>query len=202
MRHEVTKADNYLLVLDYKDVQPGDSFLLNFDHPSGRIRRCHRVCDNGREDLLMISPDGFGFSYRRECKRISAHIPLNGAPYLDGVDRLPPMGNGEDVDKLAREEILYNDDKREWWKQGYNKAREKYEFTKEDLRKAIIMSSLSSVDIQDNRCDGIIQSIQQPKLPIAFESEISNPMFALSIEPRKTTNSEGRTEWVGKYIYE
>jgi hypothetical protein len=29
-----------------------------------------------------------------------------------------------DVEKKAREEILYNDQKREWWKQGYNQALE------------------------------------------------------------------------------
>jgi hypothetical protein len=230
MRHEITKADNYLLVLDYKDVQPGDSFLLNFDHPSGRIRRCHRVCDNGKEDLLMIDPDGFGFSYRRECKRISAHLPLNGAPYLDGVDVLPRLNQDDEVDKLAEERFPVKNEaaldiieclqiKQEVYAEGYNKAREKYKFTEEDMRKAIIMSSLSTVDFIPDRCDVIIQTIQQPKYPIAFECEvvfasanhaqalqpICHPLMDVAImqnfKPKTITNSEGRTEWVGKYIY-
>jgi hypothetical protein len=225
MRHEITKADNYLLVLDYKDVQPGDSFLLDFDHPSGRIRRCDRVCDDGKEDLLMIDPVGFGFLYRRECKRISAHRPFNGAPYLDDVDVLPSIGEIDDVEQLAilkypvimspngrtlaggHYDIDVNFSERSAYKHGYNKSREKYEFTEEDIRKAFCDGQFDGMMGVTNNCpvsnvDTYIQSLHQPKLPVAFESEMNNPMFALSIEPKRITNAEGRTEWVGKYIYE
>ncbi len=29
----------------------------------------------------------------------------------------------------------------------------------------------------------------------------NNPMFALTIEPKTTTNSQSQTVWVGKYIF-
>jgi hypothetical protein len=64
-----------------------------------------------------------------------------------------------------------------------------------------------------------IQSLQQPKYPIAFECEVE-PKFKhigstkevkgsgskiknnYAGNPKTFINSEGRTEWVGKYIYE
>jgi hypothetical protein len=248
MRHEIIKTDNYLLVLDYKDVQPGDSFFLNFDHPSGRIRRCYRVCDDGKEDLLMIDPDGFGFSYRRDCKRISAHLPLNGAPYLDGADRLPPMDNGEDVEQLAKlkypiimspngrtlagghYDIDVNFSERSAYKHGYSKAREKYKFTEEDVFGFLTYYNSINFNKPEYRykhpsMDGsereynrsidrkilaeYIQSLCQPKLPIAFESvdvdlhqDTGVYLKKVGTEPHKITNAQGRTEWAGEYIYE
>jgi hypothetical protein len=234
MRHEIIKTDNYLLVLDYKDVQPGDSFLLDFDHPSGRIRRCYRVCDDGKEDLLMIDPVGFGFSYRRECKRISSHRPLNGAPYLSGVDVLPPNwragGEEDEVEELANEEyelqqksfedstemFPFNDSMllKSGFISGYNKAREKYKFTEEHLRKAIKMGIQKhpyAFDGKETKYkyseDEIIQSLQQPKYPIAFECEMITRVYDVypqrtERKPKTIINSEGRVEWVGKYIYE
>jgi hypothetical protein len=215
MRHEIIKTDNYLLVLDYKDVQPGDSFLLDFDHPSGRIRRCDRVCDNGREDLLMIDPVGFGFLYRRECKRISAHLPLNGSPYLVGVDVLPRLNQDDEVDKLAEERFPVKDEaaldiieclqiKQEVYAEGYNKAREKYKWTNEDVIRIIEKSRETGLT-----AEYLMLSLQQPKYPIAFYSEdeyvhddtVPYPK-TLGTQPKTITNSEGRTEWVGKYIYE
>jgi hypothetical protein len=57
----------------------------------------------------------------------------------------------------------------------------------------------------------IINSLQQP-MPIAFECEIEisvfgaeNTLYDATIEDyvklKTIINSEGRTEWVGKYIY-
>jgi hypothetical protein len=202
-------------VLDYKDVQPGDSFLLDFDHPSGRIRRCHRVCDDGKEALLMIDPVGFGFSYRRECKRISAHLPLNGAPYLDGVDRLPPMGNGEDVDSWIHETVSSLKDEHTiktssiCLKAGYNKAREKYKFTEEDILDAWELGAKEGLPLTRQKKEDLFKSLRQAKLPIAFECETER-VFKHNEHmereyydvPKTIANSEGRTEWVGKYIYE
>lgn len=160
-------------------------------------------------------------------KKIISHLPLNGSPYLDGVDVLPPIGDVEvdDVEKLAREEILYNDSKREWWKQGYNKAREKYKFTEEDIRAAIaygrcleITKGFSDITISESTLDSYIQSLQQPKLPTGFECEMKcGRCYSIDDEcwsakectrgsdfkdiPQTITNSEGRTQWVGKWVY-
>jgi hypothetical protein len=54
------------------------------------------------------------------------------------------------------------------------------------------------------------KKIDRPKLPIVFECEME-PILAKdkyghqilgTYAPKTITNSEGRTEWVGKYIYE
>ena len=54
-----------------------------------------------------------------------------------------------------------------------------------------------------------IQFLLQPKMPVAFECEWT-PMHPfeytdeehIKVKPKTTTNSQGQTEWVGKYIYE
>jgi hypothetical protein len=100
--------------------------------------------------------------------------------------------------------------------QGYKKAREKYKYTEEDVRNIIMHSFLKGVDrghYSKEIEDRIIQSFQQPKLPIAFKCEIEisvfgaeNTLYDATIEDyvklKTTINSEGRIEWVGKYIYE
>jgi hypothetical protein len=248
MKHKLTKTDNYLLVVDDSDIKVHDYYLRY----STKVLRCTDMKwvfnDALNKNEIIITSDSSGDPYDRSkhfLKKIISHLPLNGAPYLDGVDRLPPMDSGEeeDVKKLAEKVFPYPTDikdrndriiqtygvkpynhakiekYRRIWVDGHNKSREKYEFTKEDMRKAIIMSSLSTVDFIPDRCDVIIQTIQQPKYPIAFECEVE-PKFKhigstkevkgsgsriknkYAGNPKTITNSEGRTEWVGKYIYE
>ena len=133
----------------------------------------------------------------------------------------------DDVEKLANEEILYNDQKRSWWKEGYKKAKETYKYTEQDIINAIQYG----IDIEAGNIkfdykkypDSFTQyfaSLQQPKLPIAFECEIESIIRLMSadmikiegwvkknntkstyLKPVKTTNSQGQTIWVGKYIY-
>jgi len=83
---------------------------------------------------------------------------------------------------------------------GYNKAKEKYKYTEEDLRKAIRMCK-GEFTIEE-----IIQSLQQPKMPVAFEcltfdtgNDELDGTHILGI--RTTTNPQGQTVLVGKYIY-
>ena len=208
MKHNLIKTDNYLLMFGkLSEIKEGDWYKTPLDIYSQF---------NGTEKL----PVG--------TKRVVAHLPLNGAPYLDDVDSLPPMGNDEedDIEVLANKmtnHLTFPEERREGIVCGYNKARETYEFTKEDMRKAIIMSSLSTVDFIPDRCDVIIQTIQQSKLsvlPVAFEFEVERVCRLMSadivekegwikVENTKSTytrvktiiNSEGRIEWVGKYIY-
>jgi hypothetical protein len=86
---------------------------------------------------------------------------------------------------------------------GYNKAKEKYKYTEEDLRKAIELSDKNQRLNDPLHPNEIIQSLQQPKMPVAFECEWTTkqmPEFHQD-EPKTTTNPQGQTEWVGKYIY-
>lgn len=66
---------------------------------------------------------------------------------------------------------------------------------------------------EEEQVDKFIQALNQPKLPVAFECYVDNilshnadagadalvnPNFG---EPKTFTNSEGRTEWFGKYLF-
>jgi hypothetical protein len=212
MKYKVIPTEKYILVVDDSEIKEGD-FIYDLD-----IKRIVIA-----DDLKVATSKASLCWY---YKKIISHTPLNGAPYIDGLDVLPPnwRDNGEDVDKLAREEILYNDDKREWWKQGYNKAREK---NQNDLIKTLMGFDLEikklllkypeiEHSLHARMCDEIndvrgrfIQSIQQSKLPIAFECETER-VFKHNEHmereyydvPKTIINAGGRKEWVGKYIYE
>jgi len=59
----------------------------------------------------------------------------------------------------------------------------------------------SGINLED-----FIQSLQQPKMPVAFECEMENKIAidghtVIGSEPKTTTNSQGQTVLVGKYIY-
>ena len=64
----------------------------------------------------------------------------------------------DDVDKIAREQILYNDSKRAWWKEGYLYAK-KNTYTEEDIIDAIGMAR----NEPDMSWKDIIQSLKQHK---------------------------------------
>ncbi len=167
MKRNLIKTDNYLLVFDkLSEIKEGDWYKT----PLGIYSQF-----NGTEKL----PIG--------TRRVASHAPLNGAPYLDGVDVLPPN-----------------------WPAGGDKR----EYKEEDIRKAFCDGQFDGMMGVMNNCpvsnvDTYIQSLQQPKLPIAFECEDEyvhddNVPYPKTIgtQPKTITNSEGRTEWVGKYIYE
>ena len=186
MKHKLIKTDNYLLVVDDK-IEEGD-FLLS------------------KEGIIHAN-----FEWNFGDKRIIAHLPLNNSPILEGVPLLPPLE--DEIEKLAKEEILYNDQKRAWWKQGYNKAKEKYKYTEEDL---FMLAAKVVNDIAKNRYNThwnmfttpkmiAEEFIQQPKMPVGFESEDEVYMHSINgdtMKPKTITNSQGQTQLVGTYIYE
>jgi hypothetical protein len=97
-----------------------------------------------------------------------------------------------------------------WMAEFYNKAKETYKYTEEDLRKAFHIGRLYQSREGDTTVEQFIQSLNQPKLPIAFECEMVDFEVDMGLGeecieygqyPKKITNSEGRTEWVGKYIF-
>lgn len=149
-------------------------------------------------------------------KKIIAHLPLNNLPILEGVPLLPPLEDDE-VEKLAIEEVgidgqIYNISDNESFIKGYNKAKEKYQFTLEDLRKGIRMGIQKHPYAFDGKEpkykyseDEIIQSLRQPKYPVGFESEDEVYLYSINgdiMKPKTTTNSYGQTVLVGTYKYE
>jgi hypothetical protein len=180
---------------------------------------------DGTEYLLCNEKDNF------------YHLPLNNAPILEGVPLLPPLE--DDVEKLEMEYFIELEKRREVAKnftgqvagrhpdafshsemiymnrgyiEGYNKAKEKYKFTKEDL---FMLAAKVVNDIAKNKGNTdwnmfttpkmiAEEFIQQPKYPVAFECEIElydEGGFSPERNPKTITNSQGLTQVVGKYIY-
>jgi hypothetical protein len=186
MTHKLIKTDNYILVVD-DSVHPYDSSKVG--NPL-------------------------------------AHLPLNGSPILEGVDLLPALE--DDVEEIAHKEVMdYLTDgnpegdftkstigaygNKIWWIKGYNKAREKYKYTEEDMRKAI---SETRKGMLYNKMyeDEYIQSLHQ--YPTEFECEMEDycgsplttdrcPKCIDSCDrayqrPKTITTAQG-IQWVGKY---
>ena len=153
---------------------------------------------------------------------LCCHLPLNNAPLLEGVPLLPSLEFDDDVEKLAEKNCYdrhetYNSEYTHAYIEGYNKAKEKYKYTEEDIDKAIEMAKEKHDYLYGyywNK-EQIIQSLSQPKnMPVAFERETGKKLVlnlgtdpfnpnshVYNDEPKTTTNSQGQTQWVGKYIY-
>jgi hypothetical protein len=178
----IIKTDNYLLSVSDEDIKEGDWFTDD----NNSLRRSYKL-----SHVQFANP-----------KKIISHLSLNNSPILEGVDLLPPLE--DEVEKLVKEH--WEDDKElnnpSSFKAGYNKAKEKYKYTEEDLRKVLTDKSLYELSV-----DEIIQSLQQPKYPIGFECEMVTRVFdvypqTINHIPKTTTNSQGQTVLEGKYIYE
>jgi hypothetical protein len=193
MRHKIIYTDDYALILSdekIKDVRP---FMGKYHLEKGFI------INQFPDYLTDLS----------ECKLIIAHRPLkHDAPILGGVTLLPEFGQEDDVAELAFRTYPFGNYERNALIAGYNKAKETYKFTEDDLRKVIEASrDIKYVTYSE---DEIIQSIQQPKLPQYFECEIEDTFLlknrkggnTIMAKPKTTTSSQGQTVLVGEYIYE
>jgi hypothetical protein len=143
------------------------------------------------------------------------HLPLNNSPVLEGVSLLPPLE--DEVGELAQAYVINTPDNEPLrvyaFIEGYNKAKEKYKFTDEDIMKAVVFGYRQNgrnghIDDEEER--DFIQSLQQPKMPVAFECESTQytvdemsklPLGTVNQKPKTTTNPKGQTVLVGKYIY-
>ena len=207
MKHNIIKTENYLLVVDDSEIKEGDWIY--------------------ESDSNSVNIAGKGYhNFTQSDAKITAHLPLNNSPILEGVDLLPPLE--DEVDKLAECEYGtdidsirgsnhydLNTDLKRGFVRGYNKAKEKYKYTEEDLIKAWKAcldfnkpaGSDSGINFED-----FIQSLQKTKLPVAFDCEMEvccfgnhtdyNSKIEDYVKPKTTTNSQGITQWVGSYIYE
>jgi hypothetical protein len=201
MTHPIIKTENYLLVVDNEsEIKEKEWCYIPFE--GGSIKRKGRY-------------------FADDWKKITFHLPLNNAPILEGVPLLPPIEDESNF--FAEQETIKN----EWnseksFKAGYNKAKEKYKFTKEDLRKSVAYAIIHKHIKGDILINKIIKSLQQPKYPVAFECEMECGRCYKPLEEKddcwsakeccqgsnsypdllKTiTNSQGLTQLVGKYIY-
>jgi len=132
MTYNIIKTENYLLVVDDSEIKVGDWCLANGVTYNNTVVKYLKIpCPPPYVSNLSI------------LKKIIAHLPLN-SPTLYGVHLLPPL-EGE-VEKLGIHDLeSYYGSNLEltasgrMWEDGfdigYNKAKEKYKYTEEDLRK-------------------------------------------------------------------
>ena len=201
MTHSIIKTDNYLLIGSDDDIRRGLFYC---------VRRKNIFQDEG-EDIHCCMGD----------IRIIAHLPLNNSPVLEGIDLLPALEDG--VEKLAEEfkssykKVGVTDYEVSSFIVGYNKAKEKYKYTEEDLREALFevlntsKEECCATHTKDSIVRRVIKSLQQPKIPDAFECEMVTMNKGYTEEsdypyqqcdiPKITTNSQGLTQWVGSYIF-
>jgi hypothetical protein len=211
MEHKIINTGSYLLIVDESEIKEGDWCIDIYK------------LKNNHNPIFKWSD-----KFKVDAKKIIAHLPLNNSPILEGVDLLPPLE--DEVEKLA-ESMLPKEGTayiayRKWVKMGiiagYNKAKEKYKYTEEDIRKAIDMATNGKKKVKDEKGieflfglyeDEIIQFLQQPKMPIGFECEtnilseiptdIRSHIYDKTYEvPKTTTNEQYQTLWVGEYVYE
>lgn len=161
MTHKTTITDNYILITSDEEVK-FDDWVYNLEG--------------------VLFQYGIEHTLHPSTKKVIAHLPLGMYGNLEGVTLLPPLPSGEDdVEKLAEIEypifdgdllgIAHNQKhSRIDFINGYNKAKEKYRFTEEDMRIAIRLATTSKHDatlIFFSEKE-IIQSFSQPKMPTSF----------------------------------
>jgi len=210
MTHPIIKTDNYLLVLDESEIK--DTNWMYYKHFGEDI-----VCKYDRMNGKNTNVN----EHKPFYQKIIYHLPLNNAPTLEGVPLLPPLDEAEHLvipniyiqsfDEFGEpkwdEGKLYHRQQGfiEGYKKGYNKAKEKYKYTEEDMRKAFQcgqqwVHEITNTDKDPTNFNELIQSLQYP---VAFESAMGtiDDGFLIVDVPKTITNSEGLTQLVGKYIY-
>jgi len=203
MRYDIIKTEKYLLVCDDSEIKEN----YHVYYPEVDEIWCKK---------LVV-----GFNKGYKAVKIIAHLPLNGAPVLEGVPLLPSISKHYDIDFA---EVFYDLLKMTYptfdeWPEAieYNKqVREKYKFTEDDMIKFADFKSSNLMKHSDEngmylgtrKVLELWKSHQQPKLPIAFECEVErifkhNEHMEREFydKPKTITNSEERVEWVGKYIW-
>ena len=201
MTHKLIRTPNYLLVVDDSEIKERD-YCLMFD-------------DFGNLFLGDLPSqylgDKSGHHLNKGLKKVIAHLQLNDSPILEGVDLLPPLEQEDDVEKLAKSAFTHPDFGKykvgsiayyNGYKEGYNKAKEKYKYTEEDIDKAY-WAGMKFVGEDKGSYGEFIQSLSQPKMPVAFECDVKSfeQEYRIPIREVRITTPEGHTQWVGKYIY-
>jgi hypothetical protein len=213
MTHKLIKTDNYLFVVDDSEIKVHD-YYLRYNKLVIRCIKMESVFNQAlNKNEVIISSHGTGDPYERsrDCiKKIIAHLPLNGSPVLEGVPLLPPLEDDE-VEKDAEfhvSELDWDTDDFEKncarisFKAGYNKAKEKYKYTEEDMSNAISHAYKQARPDTEYEPSPLFY-----QYPTEFECESQDKYVLVNggetriFERKTTTNSQGQTEWVGKYIY-
>ena len=207
MKNEIIYTDDYALIA-------GDEHIKDVRPHKGKYHL---------EDGLTINKFPDYLTDLGACKLIIAHRPLTDAPILEGVPLLPEFKKEDDVVELALRTYPFGNSERNALITGYNKAKETYKYTEDDLIAVWNVAFEEGVSLDDEINDpvsfkDVIQSLQQPKRPEYFECKMEpkykhigavkgiygsgfrkqNLMYGL---PKTITNPQGQKELVGSYTY-
>jgi hypothetical protein len=166
MKHEIIYTDDYALIVSDEEMKKGD-----FNVPSD-FDRTSDISITSEEDLEIINDRFNGY------KKVVAHLPLNGAFPINELPLLPEFSQGEDVAKIAFNELFPVWDSKDTlenleqsqikaFELGYNKVKETHEYTEKDLIKAF-KAGHSGAFVKEHivpHYDEYIQSLQQSKRP-------------------------------------
>jgi len=212
MKQEIIYTEYYALIVSDEKMKKGD-----FNVPSD-FDRTSDISITSEEDLEVVNDRFNGY------KKIIAHRPLSDAPILKGVPLLPEFDESNKVEKLAYKWFVTADKKNTifdlgWvniFTAGYNKAKETYKYTEEDIQKAFIageeriINKPNSSELDD--FTNFIQSLQQPKRPKYFKcktitmnkgyTDKSDYPYQECEILKTIINSQGQTELIGTYYYE
>lgn len=224
MKAKLTYTDNYALIVDESDIKEGDWFYS----PATK-----EALDASKD---MLSWNNDTTQEHKGWKKITWHIPLNGLPELDGVPLLPPMESYEKMVEVLAENTYKQKQSEGHYElggsigetyfcdgfyHGYNKAKEKYKYTEEDIEIAIKKAvKLGNLHDPIKAVRDITYSLQQPKMPTEFEFEMVEKCCGImggtnkndeltstcdicskrhNFQPKTITLPNGRPQAVGRY---
>jgi hypothetical protein len=208
MKLEIIYTNDYALIVSAEVIEKGDFCYDLYGDPGYKNYKFIVRC-------LRTAKDSY---WNKHCKKIIAHRPLTDAPILEGVPLLPEFGESDKAEKLAYNWFVTADKKNTifdlgWvniFTAGYNKAKETYKYTEEDLKKALLMKH-NALSIEY-----VIDFLEKEKRPKFFECETTYDCCKryvnckgcdatsdmLNIRMKTIINSEDWEELVGRYIYE
>jgi hypothetical protein len=219
MKHEIIYTEHYALIVSNEETKHGDFFISSqFFKPT-----LEKYIDPYNQSSIT--------------KKVIAHRPLTDAPILGFIPVLPSFSwsQQDDVDELAETEYYEQSKSLEdslvdpifdtsrflvaGFKDGYNKAKETYKYTEEDL---INFSNFVTTNLMEHSDSNgfyigvrkvleLFKQIQKPKRPKYFTIKTTNMnldeireqgkgfLHANTDKPVIITNSQGQRELVGTY---
>lgn len=210
VKKEIIKTQDYLLVVDDSEIKQGDYGFI-----TSAVMFYDAMLKEWNQPL---------------GSKIIAHLPLNDSPILEGVPLLPPLEDDDSNKDLFYQKQVMNPyptggqsytSYEKGFIDGYNKAKEKYKFTEEDMINfacKVYNENYHKDDSFFTTAETLIKSFSQPKTPTHFEFEMEDGFsknndeyidelgakgnYYTHLKVIKTiTNSQGQTVTCGKYIY-
>ena len=194
MKYKLIQIEKYLLAIEESKVNEGD-YGLGFAEGINGIGRGYNLFFHDGSNSAKIN------TIAENTYKVVAHLPLNDSEILENVPLLPSLEQEDDVEKMAIEEVgvddeIYNPYDHETFIKGYNKAKEKYKWSDEDVIKIVEKSRETGLT-----AEYLLLIMSQPKIPIAFECELDTLQtkdlgngYSEFIQPLQKV-------WIGKYNY-